>query len=505
MIHFSILNGLGSIVPVVLAAQKVEAQTLIFIGMLAAVLISLLTYSNWRMGVKIAFVVVLFEGAIRKWVIPGFQELAYFGKDLFLVGAYLRFFMFPDPDIRAKRLRLPTGVFLLCAALVSFSALNPNIGSSILAAYGIKIYLFYLPLVYMLPYLFKNLEDLEKNLFWYAMLATPICLLGIAQSALPGDSFLNVYAQGGEGSHMGWEGSKVRVTGTFSYISGHTTFLIIFFALHLALLVNKISKWKWICLIFNLPLLGANVLMNGSRTTLFVFVLIGGALMLISMFMKIGNGGNIVLKIGFLSVIVIYAVSAMFGAVRSDYSTRMKSADDGVYYRVIGMPLGAVQLALNKGGLYGYGIGMTHPALERLRSAMKIPKPRNVPPTYDNEIGQILLELGIIGWAAWYTLRLILLYMCFVAFRDSPPGLLKSLSLVSLLVQMPHFLLGVVLNHTANFLVFGMVGLAVIPLLQATVQRRFQSAGSGNRLLPVFSSPKNSTNSSKMSHEPRAR
>ena len=42
----------------------------------AVLVITMFTFSNWRMGVKIAFVMVLFEGALRKWILPSAQELA---------------------------------------------------------------------------------------------------------------------------------------------------------------------------------------------------------------------------------------------------------------------------------------------------------------------------------------------------------------------------------------------------------------------------------------------
>jgi hypothetical protein len=59
-----------------LAATKLTPQTLMAVGAAVTVIVSMITFSNWRAGVKIAFVVVLFEGAIRKWVMPGAQELA---------------------------------------------------------------------------------------------------------------------------------------------------------------------------------------------------------------------------------------------------------------------------------------------------------------------------------------------------------------------------------------------------------------------------------------------
>lgn len=456
-----------------LGATKLSTQTLMTVGLGVTVVVSMLTFSNWRAGVKIACVMVLFEGAIRKWVIPGAQELAYFAKDIFLIGAYLRFFFFPDPALRAWRLRIPGGLFTVLCLVVSFSALHPNIGSPLLALYGIKIYMFYLPLAFMIPFLFKSKEDMETNLFWYAMLALPICLLGMLQYARPGDSSLNVMASGEEGTTMGWQGAKIRVTGTFSYITGHTTFIVVFTALHLGLLLNKLSKVRHTLLLINLPLLAGNAFMSGSRSTTMLLPVIGGLFLLATMATKVGNGGNAILKIGAAGAVVGAILVFAFAEARDQWKTRADSSDDTFTYRVIDMPIGSLSLALKFGGTFGYGIGMTHPASERMRSALKIPKPKRGAPVFDVEIGQVLVELGLAGFIAWYTLRLAALGLTYVAFRDSSPGIGKAMALTSLVVQLPHMLLGMVLNHTANFLVFGFFGIGAVALLEPTVRRRF--------------------------------
>ena len=120
-------------------SAAVSLPTLLMVGALGALGIIAWSYSNWRAAVKIAFVAVLLEGAIRKWILPQGQELVYFLKDVFLVGAYLKFYFAPDPEMRAYTLRVPGTLILVLCVLVSFSALNPNIGSMLLAAYGVKI------------------------------------------------------------------------------------------------------------------------------------------------------------------------------------------------------------------------------------------------------------------------------------------------------------------------------------------------------------------------------
>lgn len=463
-------------------AARMSPGLLIMIGMAATLVISMFTMANWRAGVKIAFVMVLLEGALRKWVIPEAQELAYFAKDVFLIGAYMRFFFFPEPQIRAWKLHVPSGIIAMLCVVVSFSALNPNIGSMLLAVYGVKIYMFYLPLAFMVPYLFRSKEEFESQIFWYAMLAIPICLLGVAQYALPGSSFLNVTAHGGEGTTMGWADSKIRVTGSFSYITGHTTFVVVFFSLHLALLLNKLPKWKWIALLASTTLLVGNAFMSGSRSTVILLVFTGGVFLLASLAKPVGTGGLAILKIGTVGAVILWILSLFFGEAREQWTARATSSEDTFYFRVVEMPMNSLESALKEGGMFGFGIGMTHPAPERLRGALNLPSPKQKAPTFDVEVSQVFVELGVFGWASWYLLRFMALFFSFKALKETQPGVLRSVILASIIIQLPHLMLGVVLNHTANFLVFGFFGIAMIPLLKPALERRNVPRGSSTKL-----------------------
>ena len=143
---------------------------MLLLGGFGTLVIVYLAMMNWRRAVHAALIVALFEGAIRKWVFPQGSELVYFLKDIILLGAHLKFFMFPDPDLRAWRVRLPgTLIASVCIGLTAFGAFNPNIGSIVLAVYGLKIYLWYVPLGFMVPLLFRNEQEMTRLLFRRAL------------------------------------------------------------------------------------------------------------------------------------------------------------------------------------------------------------------------------------------------------------------------------------------------------------------------------------------------
>lgn len=460
-------------------AAKLPLSTLLMVGALGALVIIGWSYANWRAAVKIAFVAVLVEGAIRKWILPQGQELAYFLKDVFLVGAYLKFYLAPDPEIRAIRLRVPgTLIFLLCA-LVSFSALNPNIGSGILAAYGVKIYFMYVPLTFMMPYLFRTREEMLRQLTWYVLLAIPICVLGFLQYTSDRFSVLNTFASGmSEAGATGFGvGDRARVTGTFSYLTGHTTFVIIFFTLAIVLLSLRETRWKSVFLFLLLPMLAGNALMGGSRASVFTMALVTVG------FAAATFSGRLATSRNFVATLVTGAVLAAGGAVYlfsdalAHWEARSDTAQDNLQSRVIDHPLAALEAAIEEGGFFGYGIGTAHPATYAIRNKLDILPMKNRIRMLDNELGQVFEELGFLGFAGWYGLRFLLFWMVWNSYRASPPGLIRALCLAIVLITGPFMIMSVVYNHTASFFIFALSGVGLIPLLEPTVQRRFAARG----------------------------
>lgn len=459
----------------ILAAPRLSLQTLMVIGAIGGIVIIAWAFSNWRRAVKWAMVIALFEGALRKWVFPQGQELVYFLKDVVLIGAYFRFFFFPDPEIRRWRVNAPTGLIILCCTVVSFSAMNPNIGSPILALYGVKIYLLYVPLAFMMPLLFRSQDELVNGLTNYAMLATPICLLGVAQFAAGGDSWLNVYAQQSAdqvgATTFGWADAKVRITGTFSYLTGHTVFCIFFTALHICLLTCNLPKWKYFLVMANLPLLLGNAFMGGSRSAILTTGLTIASFVVFSFFTRISEKKNIILILGAGGAIAVIGASFFFRDAQSEWKARSANATDSYYSRLVEHPVESMGKAMRESGAFGYGIGMAHPATDRLRHVLGIRPPKEKAPVFDSELAQVWGELGPMGFLAWYGLRVCVFIVSIGCFLRCQSLQLKPFLLGSIIIQAPHFIMSVVYNHTANILLFCAFGLSLVVTLTPAVSR----------------------------------
>ncbi|MFM6609252.1 MAG: hypothetical protein ACKPJQ_07400, partial [Dolichospermum sp.] len=65
--------------------------------LIALTFIVYLSSLNWRKSLKFALVIVVLEGALRKWVLPQASDMIYFLKDIILLGAYLKFYSSSEP------------------------------------------------------------------------------------------------------------------------------------------------------------------------------------------------------------------------------------------------------------------------------------------------------------------------------------------------------------------------------------------------------------------------
>jgi predicted LPLAT superfamily acyltransferase len=107
------------------------------------------------------------------------------------------------------------------------------------------------------------------------------------------------------------------------------------------------------------------------------------------------------------------------------------------------------------------------------------------------ELGQVVAEVGPLIALCWYLLRLVCVFTVWSAYLACKNVFQKPVLLMAALLNLPYLLMGVVYNHTANMLLFGVTGLAFVSLLEPTVKRRFpqgrrQIAAPGPSQAPVL-------------------
>src|SRR5215510_3821029 len=175
----------------------------------------------WQRALFGVFVLMVFEGALRKWAFPWAQAQIYLVKDMILLGVYLGFIL----DGRRK-LPSPKGVDLIKNVLGlsfvfgCFEVLNPNSPSIMVGLVGVKTYFLYAPVAFILPYAITSREHLFDLLRRYLIMAIPVAVLGFLQIMAGPESSLNTYVSHSEDSEavlatFGQEEELVRTSGTF--------------------------------------------------------------------------------------------------------------------------------------------------------------------------------------------------------------------------------------------------------------------------------------------------
>jgi hypothetical protein len=436
------------------------------IVLLAMVLLMFWSFRSWRKAVKLCLVLVVVEGALRKWVAPQAQDLIYFVKDAMLLLAYAGFLV----KVRSVRSywSLPSSVALLLSFAAAYGALqifNPELPSILLGLFGFRSYFIYVPLVLVLPAVFPTDSSLIRFLRRYLLLAIPTGLLACLQFFSPMSSPLNAYVRGGIEDVMSFgTSSYVRVTSTFSYISGYTSYLLASAILLLGVLA--IVRWRFQATLYlGLGLTLVGMLMSGSRAPLYMLALLLPIYMMF--FVVRGTKTATTVRALFAAGLLAAAIGAAVPEAIEAFRGRALGTTD-TRGRIL-IPLIAPLQSLEHAGPFGRGIGATHQAGPVL---LNVPEPfwlRGF--STEAESGRIMLELGPVGFLLIYAVRFYLVLVAVRAARLLKIASHRALALASLLFMLAQLSGTIVFDPVANIFFWFFVGLlnVVIRLDRAAV------------------------------------
>ena len=423
-------------------------MNLLLSGFLAAIVVITLASTNWKLSVKTVLVLVIIEGALRKWALPQASQLIYFFKDFVLIGAYLAYFVGSQP-----KNRLPVedktikGLAYLIAFWCAFEIFNPDLGSPIIGLFGVRNYLLYIPLMWMIPSLFQSEEELYHFLRHYLLLLIPVGLLAIAQYFSPPDSPINVYA-GDLEQQLAMSGDAIRVTGTFSYLAGYTIYLGVCFTVLLPMMLRQqILMWRWLTTA-EFSLVAVTSFMTGSRGLMIFFVLTVIGYVCLEGLRNFSAVINSFGKLLFPAIVGFMLVATKFQTAIASFGARAERSDDILprMMETFTEPFQFFQHAL----FSGYGAGATFQANEVIRSFFNLPAGERIPVYFEAEVGRIVLELGAIGFFFWYGLKILLVVAIWKVYRQLKQPFLKQLALSIFLFQLINITGQFVFNHSAN-------------------------------------------------------
>lgn len=219
-------------------------------------------------GIWIYFFLIIFEGALRKWVLPGFAEPLLIIRDplaLFIIYKGLQ-----------QQLWKPNSYVILMWGITVLSlAITMLIGHGNLfvAFYGLRITTIHFPLIFIIGTIFNRAEVLKLG-EWLLWLNIGMTILVGMQFFSPQSAWVNV-GVGGDITGSGFSGAAgyFRVPGTFSFTNGLSLFYGFAAAFIFYFWISKNVQVNRILLILSSLALLAAIPLSISRTVLFQIIL----------------------------------------------------------------------------------------------------------------------------------------------------------------------------------------------------------------------------------------
>ncbi|MDX2257895.1 MAG: hypothetical protein NW205_03160 [Hyphomicrobiaceae bacterium] len=356
----------------------------------------------------IAFVLLMtFDGAIRKWGLPGAQQVIFILKDVLLLG--LLGYALTSGVKRLAPSAMPAHVQVAMAAYfgwVVVQGFNPHLPNFAVALLGMKAHLLYAALIVLMPIATRSLADVGRILaVFYPILVLPPLVIGIAQVFSPADSILN--RQIGEDleaiAYFG-EAGLVRVTGTFSYISGMAAFLCVAALVGVWLVLSGVRSLLVIILV---ALTIGTLPMSGSRAVLTIVVAGAGLMLAAALAAGVLSLGRATMMAAVAGLAVILSGLYFDSIWQALWQRFSDNADEG-QTRVV-TAFGNAFDYFEVAGPLGFGTGAANLGAPALVPGVTPFSWLPVGTQFEEEAGRIVLELGSIGWGLSMLLRIAIL------------------------------------------------------------------------------------------------
>jgi hypothetical protein len=196
-------------------------------------------YSSIKKLLWLYFFLLLFEGALRKWFLPGLSQGLLIVRDPIVLWIYyLCYSQGIFPSSNKYIVKIAQWTLLATALSIIINQAHPAT-----IAYGARTNLLHFPLIFIMGRVLNHKDIIN---FGKAFLVLALPMTWIVAQQFQADRFdiMNV-ASGGTGHQMMTSGDKVRASGTFSFISGIVFYycFAVAFIIYGFLNTNAFPKW----------------------------------------------------------------------------------------------------------------------------------------------------------------------------------------------------------------------------------------------------------------------
>jgi hypothetical protein len=292
---------------------------------------------------------LVFEGALRKWIVPALDAPLLLIRDPVVIWIYF--------EAWRNRLAFNNIFFASNLALAVSTALLASIfgiANILVTIYGLRTDFLQIPLIFLIPQIL-NRDDVIAMGKFACYMAIPIAAIVIVQFRSPPDSLIN---RGTMATHYG----TVRPSGTFSFVTGLSSF----FALTSAFLFYGFTQGRiykiWLMALATCAILLASAC-SGSRTCIVEIGIV--AVVAVLCVITRGKGGVGMLVAAALIAIAAAALSSL-SVVQEGVGQLNQRIDDagvveggtgGFVARFFDSMLGPL-LTMDQVPLFGYGLGL---------------------------------------------------------------------------------------------------------------------------------------------------
>jgi hypothetical protein len=311
-----------------------------------------------KLGVWAYILLVVFEGALRKWVLPGLSDALLVVRDpiaiMILLYARSKGYLSFNPY---------TFWMILVGGLGIITAVTLGHGNFLVALYGARILIVHFPFMFAMAKIFtiEDVIDVGRALLWISL---PMTVLIIVQFYSPQSAFIN-RGVGGDIAGAGFSGALgyFRPPATFSFTNGTGLFYgliaayVFYFWFNTFLIKRFLLIASTVCLVLSVPF-------SISRTLTFEVVL-SMAFMVVALWHKPKYLWKVVFAAGIMGIAFFFLRNQSFFATGTDALTaRFDNAsgsegdiNDVFMDRILAGMVYAIQNAPNL-PFFGYGLGM---------------------------------------------------------------------------------------------------------------------------------------------------
>ena len=322
-----------------------------------------ITYSDHlilKKGIWLYFFLLLFEGALRKWVLPSLSAPLLIVRDP--IAIWLIYAAW-------KRDLIPYSSFLVSMIFTALLSLTTTFltghGNVFVALYGARILLLHFPLVFIIGNIFTK-NDVVKIGKVMLLLSIPMTILIALQFYSPQSAWVN-RGVGGDMEGAGFSGAMgyFRPPGTFSFTTGNTMFYAVLSAFIFYFFLDRKRVNIWLLIFASISLFIA-IPLSISRTLLFQVVISFFFACFSGLVNRKFSGGILTFILVLMIAFSALATTEIFQKSTEVFTTRIVTAskfeggiEGTLLDRYLGGLLGAIGNSTSQNlPFFGYGMGL---------------------------------------------------------------------------------------------------------------------------------------------------